>query len=47
MDKYNELFKKISEQNINYHRKDIIKKYLIDNLFAIIALIISIIALFK
>ena len=46
MNNYEKLFAEISDQNIKNARKQFLKKYLFDNLLAILALIISVIALF-
>jgi hypothetical protein len=44
---YKELLQEISKQNIKESKKYYIRKYLLDNLIAILALVVAIIALFK
>lgn len=46
-EEYKKLLIDITKQNIKMNQKRSIKKYLIDNLLGILALIVAIIALFK
>jgi hypothetical protein len=47
MNDYEKLCMEISEKNIKRSRNDAVKRYLINNHLAILALIVAIIALFK